>query len=485
MNWPSHLTLNPHQMTSTLRRDLIFIVLCLCATLTLSAQLGCIETSKNDDNYDGIIDTYSESSSLFNAMGKRIATYTDTDFLNDGSIDRMTSDTVVYDDFDRPLSNTGRQAREGDGLMITTRLTTYDYPSENFVHTTTSLDFDQDGNMDFRIFEIYEYLNDEIIKTTRKEDTNNDGSFNNEEIFEFEYDNFGVRHAKLQTKDNDLDGIIDFSSVSTIISFSDKVTVHTDTDQNADGMVDDTTYSISLYDADLITSFNSVTDEGLDGSVDFGEIRTYTYQDGNNTTSNFTNLSNGVATSSTDIVNTFDEEGNWISRNTFNDWDADSQYDRSIERTLCLSEIPTIEVNVTAGDLLVNQENASVHLTSFNGTTFEIKANLDGSLSVNPSATPNASNIVEGGHIYFSAQNKLILRSDASTVVAIGVDDSGNVSTTAITGNTSNAAVLPDGNLSVTGANAGLLFKSPNGNCWKVFVDPGGSLATRSLPCPE
>lgn len=466
-------------------RRALFIVPCIIFSLSSFAQLGCIATTSNDDNYDGIVDTYAESKSLYNAMGKIIVTNRYTDFLNDGSIDFFNSETTVYDDYDRVLSVAGRRVRQSDGALITSSLSTYEYPNENVEEVTTTYDFDLDENIDFRVFGIYEYSSGIVTKVILREDSDNDGNFNNEKIIEYEVDGFGGRHIDLETIDNDFDGNIDYSKVGTITYDSDKVEIHYDIDQDGDNIVDDTFLSTTFYVGGLIASRNGFVDQGVDGIIDVTETDTYTYTNGNNTGINYTRTTLGQNTTSTDVVRTFDADGNIVTRTTSTDNDGDGAYDRSVEDTYCLSEIPTIEVNIRAGDVIINQENAIVHLNAANGSTFGINANNDGSLSVNASATPYTKNMVEGGHIYFSAQNNLVLRSDANTLVAVGVDNDGNISTSVSTSSSGNTLVLPSGNLGLNGTNAGLLFKSPDGNCWKVFVDTSGNLETTSISCPD
>ncbi len=463
-----------------------FLLLLLLLPTFCQAQVGCIATSYNDEDNDGVTDGYSETAYMYNANGERLRLMYMSDQQNDGIFDIRRIDTFIYDDADRIKVSISRNQRTSDGVFVTARESTYKYlPDGESSNITTLLDFDLDEDFDYVVFEELEIVNGEIVKRLVQFDYENDGAIDYEELAEYEYDGFGSRIVKLFTKDTDYNGSIDFIQTASEVISPDRLEVTEFYDNDGDGMVDDTARIENLYYNGIDTLYSYVLDEGMDGTIERRDTTRQSLDESDNIIFIQRKTTNDAGTRVVDQEQTFDSEGNITSISFRRDTDNDGNYESVDVDYPCLFRIPGIEVNMLDGDVLVDDALMGVSLRAANGNRFDVKGESDGTISISPGNSSPYDSRIEGSHLFFAKGNKIWLRGDGSTLVSLAVDNQGAI----ITGNQASLASehvsFGEGNLYISGAAAGMIFQSPDNACWKVYVDDSGNLRTRTFTCPE
>lgn len=137
---------------------------------------------------------------------------------------------------------------------------------------------------------------------------------------------------------------------------------------------------------------------------------------------------------------------------------------------------------VNSSDVYVDVLSAGVLMKNVSGDQYMISIDNAGDVvtSLNNNAVTKAE--IEGDFYVDTDSRGLILKRSATAYTLLNVNGLGALNTTN-TSMPSSANTLIEGNIGFIHANSGIVFKSNNGNCYKLYVDEAGDACTTQVPC--
>ncbi len=201
-----------------------------------------------DNENDGHIDRVTSDTQTFDAHGNVIEVLNTTDSDGDGAIDAHETITKVYDDADRPLSEHS-ELRVGAPL-VESSTRTYTYEGDNLTIEALELDNDGNGSIDYRAASVRTYdANGRVATGTTSIDNDADGSPNQRTTQTWTYDASQNLLSDVIETDSDGDGIPNtrMTRTRTYDELGNLTAVHTINDLGADGTPDTTSLETRTY----------------------------------------------------------------------------------------------------------------------------------------------------------------------------------------------------------------------------------------------
>jgi hypothetical protein len=143
-----------------------------------------------------------------------------------------------------------------------------------------------------------------------------------------------------------------------------------------------------------------------------------------------------------------------------------------------------IKGDMGSADLYVDMLGGGMLMKNTEGNQYLVTVNTAGEIvsTLNNAAT-GKSKFITGDFYLNTASKGLIFKRSGNTYTLINVDASGVLTT-------SNTSSLPSDYINIEGGNfmfpetgTGIVFKSSNGNCYKLYVDLAGDACVSEVPC--
>jgi len=141
--------------------------------------------------------------------------------------------------------------------------------------------------------------------------------------------------------------------------------------------------------------------------------------------------------------------------------------------------------SVDGGDLVIAEQGKGIIFSNKSGNNFKLTVNSSGNITSLPMVNPSPKAIINATNLTLStAEKKLILKSSPDGIYRmISVSDTGVLSTS-IVSLPAIRAQLTTGDLALEKGGSAIILKSPNNQCWRIFVDENGSFKTTNILCP-
>lgn len=175
------------------------------------------------------------------------------------------------------------------------------------------------------------------------------------------------------------------------------------------------------------------------------------------------------------IYNNLGPDNAWVYKGTFsgNGW-----------YSLTNNELP-IAVQMTQGDLALTESNTGVILKNKSGDNYLLTVESSGNLLVSPAGTSGHSAVLDKEEwAWLGTGRGIILRNNNNNYHRITVSNTGQISTQAVSSLPSQRMESASQNLMIEPPGGAIVLKSPDGSCWRVFVNEDGQVRSVKIMCP-
>jgi hypothetical protein len=139
---------------------------------------------------------------------------------------------------------------------------------------------------------------------------------------------------------------------------------------------------------------------------------------------------------------------------------------------------------VSLGDLVISGNQSGLVLRNSEQEYYKLTVDDPGNILINSDLGTNNKVTFPAKDLSFTSTTGLILKSPNNSFRKLQITNAGVLSTTSVPSLPITRIENQSGNIQLEEVGSAIILKSPNGNCWRVFVNANGELRSVKIICP-